>query len=118
LTQVVTSKRNVRMVLLVKHHYCTSNQIALFVACQNGHYDVVKTLLEHGSRTEVQYNFGLTPLQQAAAKTHKSIVQLLIQYGARYEFLTTTPSTHDLSATALPQVTTTELTLNFVGSLL
>lgn len=68
----------------------------MFVAAQNGHLPVVKTLLEHGSRTEVQYNFGLTPLQQAAVKAHKPIVQILLQYGAIYEFTPKTTSTRNL----------------------
>jgi hypothetical protein len=65
------------------------NATALFYACDHGHLDVVKVLLDHGADMGVKDTFyGFTPLmlatEPAQKKTpaHSEIAKLLIQKGA------------------------------------
>ena len=62
---------------------------ALHMACSEGHEDIVRVLLEHGAKVQlevesidVQKFYSQTPLQIAAHAGHLSIVQLLINAGA------------------------------------
>jgi hypothetical protein len=65
------------------------NATALFYACDHGHLDVVKVLLDHGADMGVKDTFyGFTPLMlatnpaQTKKPAHGEIAKLLIQKGA------------------------------------
>ena len=48
------------------------NATALFYACDHGHVDVVKVLLDHGAEMDVKDTFyGFTPLMLAAGPAQK-----------------------------------------------
>jgi hypothetical protein len=56
---------------------------ALFPACDRGHLEVVKLLLERGANVNVRDSFyGQTPFQSALGKGHVEIVRLLFAKGA------------------------------------
>ncbi len=55
---------------------------ALHWATYNGNTKMVELLLGHGADTEVQCNFGMTPLHIAACWNFPDIASLLIQHGA------------------------------------
>lgn len=63
----------------------TNNDTALTVACQGGHEDLVKLLIEKGAHIEHRDKKGYTPLILAASLGHHKIVQLLLLYGADVE---------------------------------
>jgi len=54
----------------------------LFIACQNGHENVVKYLLEHGVNINKELNDGWTPLIIACCKGHENVVKYLLEHGA------------------------------------
>lgn len=57
---------------------------ALAYACDKGHVEVVKLLLERGANPDVKDTFyGATPMSWAAPKGFVEIVQLLIEKGAK-----------------------------------
>jgi ankyrin repeat protein len=59
------------------------NQTALLRAAENGHYDIVQLLLNHGADVADKDNFeGYNPLFLAAKGGHRDIVQLLMRHGA------------------------------------
>lgn len=58
------------------------NLSALHVACDYGHFDVVKILVEAGANINAIDNFGRTPLYFAQAEGFKEIASFLIQRGA------------------------------------
>jgi ankyrin repeat protein len=65
------------------------NATALFYACDHGHLDVVKVLLDHGADMTLKDTFyGFTPLMlatgpaQKKTPAHTEIAKLLIQKGA------------------------------------
>ncbi len=47
----------------------------------NGHFEISKILLEHGSHVDKQHTFGRTPLFYATKNNHKDVVTLLIAHG-------------------------------------
>lgn len=55
----------------------------LFMACQNGHEEIVRCLLNYSGGTDANQpiNNGPTPLQIASYKGHATIVQMLLEYG-------------------------------------
>ncbi|HEX9760646.1 MAG TPA: ankyrin repeat domain-containing protein [Candidatus Acidoferrales bacterium] len=56
---------------------------ALFPACDRGHVEIVKLLLERGAEVNVQDTFyRATPLGWAANKGHAEIIKLLLDKGA------------------------------------
>lgn len=57
---------------------------SLHEAALNGHYDIVKLLLNHGAHVNIQsYEmFGDTPLIDASANRHLDVVRLLLDNGA------------------------------------
>ena len=57
----------------------------LHVACWNGHYKVVKTLLDHGEPADGETNItlGTTPLIAACINGHVDIVELVLNRGAK-----------------------------------
>ncbi|MET4105188.1 ankyrin repeat domain-containing protein [Hymenobacter sp. UYP22] len=54
----------------------------LFLAAENGHLEVVKTLLKHKAQIDKTDSFSMTPLMAAAAKGNLEIVQALLTSGA------------------------------------
>ena len=54
----------------------------LYLAAENGHFQIVKILIENGAEINTQTNNGVTPLYQAAKNGFGEIVQLLIENGA------------------------------------
>ncbi|KAK2813151.1 hypothetical protein FQN50_000828 [Emmonsiellopsis sp. PD_5] len=58
----------------------------LAIAAQNGHYDVVKLLIEKGANIEcVNILSNMTPLIIAISNAHEEIAKLLIEKGANVE---------------------------------
>jgi ankyrin repeat protein len=66
-----------------------SRHIALALAAQHGHADVVRLLLDAGEDPNRLNPDGChphsTPLHQAALSNHKEVVQLLVERGARLD---------------------------------
>ena len=61
-----------------------ANITALYLGVRNNRYDVVRTLLEHNIKPDlnIQNQDGYTPLMSAVNNNAINIVQLLCQYGA------------------------------------
>ncbi|EPS37558.1 hypothetical protein H072_8730 [Dactylellina haptotyla CBS 200.50] len=59
-----------------------SNRTALHAACENGHEDVVRILLQRGASATVTDKDGRTPLHLAAADGGEGITRMLMQSGA------------------------------------
>lgn len=55
---------------------------ALIYACRQGSYSVIKLLLEHGARPNVQTKGGSTALHRASYHGHLQCVCLLLNSGA------------------------------------
>ena len=55
---------------------------ALHSAAMNGHFEIVKLLIEAGASVNIQTNGGWTPLCGAAENGHFKVVQFLLQAGA------------------------------------
>ena len=56
---------------------------ALWWACQEGHFEIVKFLVSRGADVNVYDDHGFTPLLQAVGEDHPNIVAFLIESGAR-----------------------------------
>ena len=55
----------------------------IYVACQNGHIEVVKYLVEHGANiNKGNNNNNATPLDIACEKGHEKVVKYLVEHGA------------------------------------
>ena len=64
----------------------------LYLACQNGHIELIKFLLDSGALIDDQrIPSGSTPLFIAAQKGHVAVVKLLISYGAKIDCALTDP---------------------------
>jgi ankyrin repeat protein len=61
---------------------------ALHWACENGHLQVVKLLVEHGATIEVADNRGMTPLHDAASSDCLDVVQYLEAKGSNINAVT------------------------------
>ena len=57
------------------------------IACANGQKDVVKLLVEHPNKIELNArdNHGWTPFMSACMHGHKDVVQLLLHHSDRIE---------------------------------
>jgi ankyrin repeat protein len=58
----------------------------LSMACSEGRFDLVKNLIENGSDINQKDLANLTPIIRAANNGHKSIVKLLVSYGAKITY--------------------------------
>ena len=77
----VTSLLDAGVDVNAKFRYGTT---ALFPACDRGHTEIVKLLLERGAEVNVRDTFyGATPLTWAASKDRVEIVTLLLEKGAQ-----------------------------------
>ncbi|XP_076450581.1 uncharacterized protein LOC143286742 [Babylonia areolata] len=54
---------------------------ALHWACRNGHFDVVRLLLENGANIDARNNFRCTPIYMAVEGLQRRICHLLIEWG-------------------------------------
>ncbi len=61
------------------------NLTALWWACQEGHFEIVKLLVSRGAKVNVQDEDGFTPLQQAVGDNHPDLVSFLIESGAELD---------------------------------
>merc|ERR1711871_1649039 len=57
-------------------------QTPLFDACQGGHVDVVRLLLEKGAAVDRTFRTGATPLYIACSNGHVAVATLLLDKGA------------------------------------
>jgi len=62
--------------------YDAEGYSALHLACQGGHLNVAKTLINHGALIDVTGPQGQTPLHLAIQVPHQNVVMLLIQQKA------------------------------------
>jgi ankyrin repeat protein len=59
---------------------CTNDGTSpLFIACQKGHYKIVKILLTHGVDSNKSRDDGCSPLQIARLKNHIDVVEELLK---------------------------------------
>jgi len=56
---------------------------ALYFACENGHLEVARLLLDRGANKEKASIRGCTPLFYACRKDHLPVVRLLLDRGAK-----------------------------------
>ena len=54
----------------------------MFIACQNGHIEIVKYLVEHGADINKRNNDGWSPLLIVCFNGHIEIVKYLMEHGA------------------------------------
>lgn len=66
-----------------------NNLPALFYACQNGQYEMAKSLIQNGANIEIKDRFGKTPLSMAVFRYNVNnsvsdgkLIKLLIDAGA------------------------------------
>lgn len=71
-----------------KHLFATASpeerHLALALAAQFGHVEIVRLLLDAGEDPD-KYNSHATPLHQAAGAGHEEVVRLLVERGARLD---------------------------------
>ena len=75
----------------------------LYFACKSGFDDMVETLLREGANVNKIQRDKNTPLHVAAFYDHRSVIQLLLDYGAR------TDIKNGLNQTALQESNSTEI---------
>jgi ankyrin repeat protein len=63
-----------------------NDEAPLSVACSQGKFELVKNLIENGSDVNQKDQANLTPIMRAATNGHKSIVRLLVSYGAKISY--------------------------------
>ncbi|XP_062517139.1 ankyrin repeat family A protein 2-like isoform X1 [Corticium candelabrum] len=68
--------------------FSKSGETALHFACNNGHYRLVRLLLDLGANVNATDSHGGTPLIYAANCGHSSVVQSLLENGADVTYKT------------------------------
>jgi ankyrin repeat protein len=68
------------------HTAMYDEEAPLSLACSEGKFDLVKNLIENGSDVNQKDQANLTPIMRAATNGHKSIVKLLVSYGAKITY--------------------------------
>jgi len=63
-----------------------SEESALGIACSQGKYESVKTLVEQGADINRKDTANLSPIMRAAANGHKNIVEYLVSSGAKISY--------------------------------
>lgn len=66
--------------------FSDDEEAPLSIACSQGKYDLVKSLIENGSDVNQKDHANLTPIMRAASNGHRSIVKLLVNYGAKISY--------------------------------
>ncbi len=56
-------------------------------ACEDGDYEVAKSLLEKGVRVDLQDNHGWSALMCASQEGHVQVARLLLEHGAKVDLL-------------------------------
>ncbi|CAK4105663.1 unnamed protein product [Aphanomyces euteiches] len=62
-----------------------SGRSPLHEASDNGHLDVLKSLLDRGARLDTTGRIGRSPLHEAAANGHLDVVKELLDRGAGHD---------------------------------
>jgi len=62
------------------------DEAPLSLACSEGKFELVKSLIENGSDVNQKDISNSTPIMRAATNGHKSIVKLLVSYGAKITY--------------------------------
>ena len=65
----------------------SSNKTALMIACENGHYDIVRVLLDNIGNINMVDNFGNTAIMYALKNENLRIVNLLLDYNANIDVI-------------------------------
>ena len=60
----------------------TIEEMALFLAVERGHSEVVQILLEAGVNVNAKDNVSQTPLHRATRRENEALIRLLLKYGA------------------------------------
>ena len=60
-------------------------QTPLYIACQNGHVDTARLLLDNGAEVDKANENGVTPLYIACEKGHIDVARLLLEKGANVD---------------------------------
>lgn len=71
------------------HDPSSQGRTALHCACENGHLEVVKLLVDHGASIEVTDNNGTTPLLEAAGAMSLDVVKFMEGKGSDINVATT-----------------------------
>jgi MinD-like ATPase involved in chromosome partitioning or flagellar assembly len=83
-SQVKVSVRKAQKVYQIQKEPCEESD--LHVACSEGKINEVKSLITSGYDVNSKDSTNLTPIMRAAANGHKSIVKLLVEYGAKITY--------------------------------
>ena len=66
----------------VRDEWTRRDVTALYIACQKGHLELVRLLVEKGAGVDIEGCNMFTPLYMACQKGHLEIVQVLLEMGA------------------------------------
>jgi hypothetical protein len=75
---------------------------SLHIACREGNFEIVKTLIDNGANVNIADNEGWTPLMRASLAGKKEIIEILLKNGAKANLL------NSLNESALIHATTSK----------
>jgi len=75
---------------------------SLHIACREGNFEIVKTLIDNGANVNITDNEGWTPLMRASLSGNQEIVEILLKNGAKANLL------NSLNESALIHATTSK----------
>lgn len=91
---IISASKGYNEIVEILTKYCdpnisnTSKNTALILACENNHFNTVKTLLKHPKlKINSQNNNGNSALLQAIYYGHYNIVKILLSHGANVSYL-------------------------------